>query len=104
MLYNTKRHGKLSGKIEVDEFYLGGRCSGKRGRGAEHEYPVAAAVEKKGKSLVVFDSKLLKIVLNLNFPPSSMPMLSREVRFSLTDGKIIISLRIKNTNIIQSLP
>jgi transposase-like protein/ribosomal protein L37AE/L43A len=42
---------KLSGTIEVDEFYLGGQRSGKRGRGAEHKYPVAVAVEKKGKKL-----------------------------------------------------
>jgi transposase-like protein len=42
---------KLSGTVEVDEFYLGGECSGKRGRGAEHKCSVAAAVEKKGRKL-----------------------------------------------------
>lgn len=42
---------KLSGSVEVDEFYLGGEHSGKRGRGAEHKCTVVAAVEKKGRKL-----------------------------------------------------
>jgi len=37
---------KLSGRVEVDEFVIGGRRSGKRGRGAEHKTIVAAAVER----------------------------------------------------------
>jgi transposase-like protein len=49
----TIRQGrkKLSGTVEVDEFYLGGEHSGKRGRGAEHKCSVAAAVEKRGRKL-----------------------------------------------------
>ena len=42
---------KLSGKIEADEFYIGGQRSGKRGRGAEHKCAVAVAVEKIDKRL-----------------------------------------------------
>ena len=42
---------KLSGNIEVDEFYLGGECSGQRGRGAEHKCKVAVAVERQGRKL-----------------------------------------------------
>ena len=42
---------KLSGNIEVDEFYLGGEQSGKRGRGAEHKSKVVVAVERKGRKL-----------------------------------------------------
>ena len=42
---------KLSGKVEVDEFYLGGQHSGKRGRGAEHKSVIVAAAEKKGRKL-----------------------------------------------------
>lgn len=41
----------LSGKIEADEFYLGGKRSGKRGRGADHKCKVAVAVERKGRKL-----------------------------------------------------
>lgn len=48
----TIRNGreKLSGKVEVDEFYLGGE-KGKHGRGSIYKYPVAIAVERKGKKL-----------------------------------------------------
>ena len=42
---------KLSGDVEVDEFYVGGRKTGKRGRGAEGKFPVVAAVEKHGRKL-----------------------------------------------------
>ncbi len=34
---------KLSGEVEVDEVYIGGRHSGKRGRGAEHKLVVVVA-------------------------------------------------------------
>jgi len=42
---------KLSGNVEVDEFYIGGRKPGKRGRGAKGKTIVVAAVERKGKKL-----------------------------------------------------
>lgn len=35
----------LSGRIEIDDAYLGGERSGKRGRGAEHKFPFVAAVQ-----------------------------------------------------------
>jgi transposase-like protein len=38
----------LSGVVEVDETYIGGRKPGKRGRGAEGKMIVAVAVEDKG--------------------------------------------------------
>lgn len=40
---------KLSGHLEVDEFYLGGERSGKRGRGADHKCKVAVAIERNGR-------------------------------------------------------
>ena len=39
---------KLSGTVEVDETLVGGKHSGKRGRGAEHKILVVIAVEDKG--------------------------------------------------------
>ena len=42
---------KLSGNIEVDEFYIGGRNPGKRGRGSKGKTAVVTAVERKGKRL-----------------------------------------------------
>lgn len=46
-----KDREKLSGTIEVDEFYIGGQKPGKRGRGSENKTAVAIAVEKEGKRL-----------------------------------------------------
>jgi hypothetical protein len=40
-------HEQLSGRIEVDEFFIGGQKPGKRGRGANGKTIVVAAVEKK---------------------------------------------------------
>jgi len=40
---------KLRGTVEVDEVLVGGRISGKRGRGAEGKSLVAVAVEVKGR-------------------------------------------------------
>ncbi len=40
---------KLTGIVEVDETYIGGKRSGKRGRGAEGKALVAIAVEDKGE-------------------------------------------------------
>jgi hypothetical protein len=44
----TIRHEreKLTGRVEVDEFFIGGKRSGKRGRGAEGKTIVAVAVER----------------------------------------------------------
>lgn len=39
----------LTGEVEVDETYIGGKRSGKRGRGAEGKTAVVGAVQRKGK-------------------------------------------------------
>jgi hypothetical protein len=41
-----KDRGKLSRRIEVDEFYIGGKKPGKRGRGADGKIIVYVAVER----------------------------------------------------------
>ena len=46
-----KDREKLSGKVEVDEFFIGGQKPGKRGRGSEGKVIVAAAVERKGRKI-----------------------------------------------------
>ena len=42
---------RLSGTVEVDEIYIGGEHSGKRGRGAEGKALVLAAAEDKGNAI-----------------------------------------------------
>jgi transposase-like protein len=42
---------KLSGTIEIDEAYIGGESTGKRGRGAENKVIVAVGCELDGKKL-----------------------------------------------------
>lgn len=39
----------LSGEVEVDESYFGGKGRGKRGRGAENKTPVLGIARRKGK-------------------------------------------------------
>jgi len=46
-----KDREKLSGDVEVDEFFIGGQKPGKRGRGSNGKTAVAAAVEKKDQKL-----------------------------------------------------
>ena len=40
---------KLQGTVEVDEVLVGGKKSGKRGRGAEGKSLIAVAIEVKGR-------------------------------------------------------
>jgi len=39
----------MSGEVEIDETYIGGRSHGKRGRGAEGKTPVFGIAQRKGK-------------------------------------------------------
>lgn len=39
----------MSGDVELDETYIGGRAHGKRGRGSENKTPVFGMVQRKGK-------------------------------------------------------
>jgi len=45
----TTKVGKLSGEVEMDESYFGGRRKGKRGRGAANKIPVFGILERNGK-------------------------------------------------------
>ena len=39
----------LSGEVEMDESYFGGKRKGNRGRGAKNKIPVFAILERDGK-------------------------------------------------------
>ncbi len=45
----TSKEDLLSGEIEADESYFGGRRKGKRGRGAKNKIPVFGILERNGK-------------------------------------------------------
>jgi len=55
---------KFSGKVEIDETYVGGKKRGKRGRGSENKTVVFGMVERKGraKGVVVPDVKARTLV------------------------------------------
>jgi len=42
-------HNNMSGHVEADETYIGGKRHGKRGRGAEGKTPVAGIAQRNGK-------------------------------------------------------
>ena len=45
VMHGRNQGEKLSGRIEIDDAYLGDERPGKRGRGAEHTFPFVAAVQ-----------------------------------------------------------
>jgi transposase-like protein len=70
---------KLEGTVEVDEVHVGGKTSGKRGRGAEGKSLVAVAVEVKGRKtgrvrlskIPDASAKSLKSFIEQNIEPAS---------------------------------
>ena len=52
MLYNTFNK-KLTGTIEVDETYYGGKKKGKRGRGSENKTPIFGMIQRNGRLIIV---------------------------------------------------
>ena len=45
VMHERNQGEKLTGRIEIDDAYLGGERQGKPGRGAEHTFPFVAAVQ-----------------------------------------------------------
>ena len=54
---------KLSGKVEVDETYVGGEKPGKRGRGALGKSLVMITAEIDGNRIVEFDFDMCRMLL-----------------------------------------
>src|SRR5210317_1736108 len=77
-----KDREKLSGRVEVDEFVIGGQKSGKRGRGAEGKTIVAAAVERCDEKkqigrirlqvILDYSAFSLETFINQNIQPGSI--------------------------------
>ena len=53
---------KLTGTVEADETYIGGKATGKRGRGAANKTPVVTLVERDGEAR----SQVMKSVTGYN--------------------------------------
>ncbi len=72
----TEGSNLMSGEVEIDETYIGGRRHGKRGRGAEGKTPVIGMAERGGrvKATVVSDvkSKTVLPIVNETVKPGSM--------------------------------
>lgn len=45
VMYERNQSETLTGRIEIDDAYLGGERRGKRGRGAAYKFPFIAAVQ-----------------------------------------------------------
>lgn len=45
VMLENQRYQLLTGRIEIDDAYLGGECAGKRGRGSRNKILFIAAVE-----------------------------------------------------------
>ena len=74
---------KLNGTVEVDEVFLGGKQSGKRGRGTEGKSLIAVAVEVKGRKTERV--RLAKI------PDASCISLKRFIEDNIEKQSIIIT-------------
>ena len=73
---------RLTGLVEVDETYIGGKKPGKRGRGAEGKTLVVIAVEDKG------DNKIGRIRLSI-IPDASSDSLTSFVKECVEDKSTI---------------
>jgi len=82
----TIRHQRerLSGLVEVDEFYMGGQQPGKRGRGANGKSIIIAAVEKKD------GCKIGRIRLQV-IPDCSGATLDRFIQTNVEPGSVVVT-------------
>ena len=85
---------KLKGIVEVDEIFLGGKKSGKRGRGAEGKSLIAVAVEVKGRK--TGRARLVKI------PDASSNSLNKFIEDNIEKSSTIITDEWPSYNKIES--
>jgi len=84
--------GVLGGEIEIDESYFGGRCKGKRGRGAAGKVPVFGILERNGivqVTVVPESASPAAISSSISFPARRLTMhaeLWGGLKFSVLPG------------------
>jgi transposase-like protein len=71
----------LTGIVETDETYVGGKAHGKRGRGAANKTPVVTLVQRGGEA----HSQVMKKVTGKNIKETLTAQVSRETRM-MTDS------------------
>jgi transposase-like protein len=83
IMYERQQHERLSERIEMDDAYIGGERSGKRGRGSENKIPFIAAVETR-------DGKPMRMHLRRvkGFRKSEI---TRYAKRSLSAGSLVVS-------------
>lgn len=64
IIHHNINYSYLKGEVELDETYIGGRCKGKRGRGAGHKIPVFGMIERNGKVIVEIVPNVSSFTLN----------------------------------------
>ena len=83
VMLERQRKEKLSGRIELDDAYLGGERPGKRGRGSENKIPFLAAVETRDEKPVRMQLRRVR-----GFRKSEI---ARCVRESVAGGSEVVS-------------
>ena len=104
-LYNTIRQAivdyshqtnraPLSGEVEMDETYFGGKRKGKRGRGANNKIPVFGMMERNGKVMV-------EPVPNVSAETLTRNVKDLEFRFNNRDCSILNKIIDVITNLLR---
>lgn len=83
VMYERQQHKRLSGRIEMDDAYLGGERSGKRGRGSENKLPFVAAVQTIDDKPMAMHLRRVKGFRKME--------ISRYAKHSLTAGSLVVS-------------
>lgn len=86
---------KLEGTIQIDETFVGGKATGKRGRGAENKSLVAIAVEKIGKGSGRARLQLIS--------DASSKSLNSFIKDNVTQGSVIITDGWKGYNYVERI-
>lgn len=82
---------KLSGTVEVDEFYLGGKHAGKQGRGSENKYKIIVAVEHRESDSNIDLSHLMGRARLSVIPDCSAKSLTAFIEGNISKGSELIT-------------
>jgi len=86
---------KLSGTVEIDEAYIGGESTGKRGRGAENKVIIAVACELDDKKLGRCRMNVTADVSAESLHAFILKTLRKAVTLSLMIGAVSVELKPK---------